>query len=402
MADHFHPSDLNGLSRLAIDGVKGTVALVEEMHYTIARGSAPVGQPGSGRTRGITGLVYRSINGITGVVGGTLGLAFDQVVPRLAPRTSTPERDRWLATLNGIVGDHLVATDNPLALSMQLRHAGQPIDYSSGDLSAMPCRPSRKLVVFIHGLCMSDACWSAPSQGTALPDWLPEHLDYTSLYLHYNSGRHVSENGLELTELLEQLVTAWPEPVEELTLVGHSMGGLIARSACHYAVEHGHVWPNRMRRLITLGSPHHGAPLERIGHKVDRLLSISPYSAPFSRLGKIRSAGITDLRHGNVLDDDWRGRDRFSESQDMRAPVMLPDHVICHSIAAVTDTRADSLKARHFGDGLVPLDSALGRHPDPARCLPVHPEYQWVACNTSHIGLLDHPGVRQAVHDWLR
>ncbi len=402
MPVHLHPSDLHGLSRLAVDGVGGTVALVEQMHYTIARISAPVGRSGNGRTRGITGLVYRSINGVTRVVDGTMGLAFGQLVPRLGPHATTPERDRWVSALNGVLGDYLAATGNPLALPMQLRHQGRTIDLAAGDFSALAGRPTGKLMVFIHGLCLSDACWTTPGRDMSLPASLAGSLGATSLTVYYNSGRHVSDNGLELSGLLEQLVAAWPETVEELILIGHSMGGLVARSACHYAAGQGHHWPNRVRRLISLGSPHHGAPLERIGNKVDRLLSVSPYSAPFTRLGKIRSAGITDLRHGNVVEDDWRGRDRFAGGDDVRMPAILPDHITCHAIAATTDSQADSIKSRYLGDGLVPLDSALGLHPDPSRCLPVLPQHREVVCRTTHVGLLDNHSVRQALHDWLQ
>ena len=402
MAVHLHPSDLHGLSRLAVDGVGGTVALVEQMHHTIARGSPPVGRSRGGRTRGITGLVYRSIHGVTDLVGGAMGLAYEQIVPRLGARATTPERDRWLSTVNGILGDHLADTGNPLALPMQIRYAGRTIDLESGDLDALSGRSGARLMVFIHGLCLSDACWTAPDRDRSLPSSLAGSLNATSLTVHYNSGRHVSDNGLELSELLERLVTVWPVPVEELVLIGHSMGGLVARSACHGAVARGHHWPNRVRRLITLGSPHHGSPFERIGNNVDRLLSVSPYSAPFTRLGKIRSAGITDLRHGNVIEDDWRGRDRFADGEDRRSPPALPDHIVCHAVAATTDSRVGSLKTCYLGDGLVPLDSALGRHTDPARCLPIDPQHQWVACNTTHLGLLDNPSVGQVLHDWLR
>ena len=120
------------------------------------------------------------------------------------------------------------------------------------------------------------------------------------VYLHYNSGRHVSENGREFAALLEQLVAGWPVPVDELVIVGHSMGGLVARSACHHAEAQGQAWLASLTKLVCLGTPHHGAPLERGGRWVDVLLGLSPYVAPFARLGKARSAGITDLRFGNL------------------------------------------------------------------------------------------------------
>ncbi|UUZ51461.1 GPI inositol-deacylase [Massilia sp. B-10] len=101
------------------------------------------------------------------------------------------------------------------------------------------------------------------------------------------------------------MIDNWPVAVDELLIVAHSMGGLVARSACHAAQEEGHSWPGLLRKMAFLGTPHHGAPLERGGNWVHLVTDLSAYSAPFSRLAKIRSAGITDLRHGSVLDEDW-------------------------------------------------------------------------------------------------
>ena len=154
---------------------------------------------------------------------------------------------------------------------------------------------------------------------------LARDLGYTPLYLLYNSGLHISTNGHAFAAILEQLVASWPVAVDELVLLGHSMGGLVARSACLVAGEHGHTWQNRLQALITLGTPHHGAPLERGGNWIDLLLDLSPYTAPLGALGRIRSAGVTDLRYGNVLDEHWQGRDRFAHGPDVRVPTALPD-----------------------------------------------------------------------------
>lgn len=123
------------------------------------------------------------------------------------------------------------------------------------------------------------------------------------------SGLHIPTNGREFADLLEALITCWPVPVEELAIIGHSMGGLLARSAWHYGNAAGHDWSRHLNKLVFLGTPHHGAPLERGGNWVDIVLGASPYTAPFARLGRIRSAGITDLRHGYLLDEDWEGRE---------------------------------------------------------------------------------------------
>ncbi len=399
---HLHLSDLHGLSRLAVDGVIGTTSLVEQLHHTIGRRRLPFGRPVTGSTRGITGLVYGSIYGIAGVVGHAGSLAFG-LVPGSESRKSTPEREHLLAVVNGILGDHLDESENPLAIPMTLRRDGRPLTLCPEALAAELSQPGRRLLIAIHGLCMNDLQWSpAGSMASGnLPEKLGESLGYTELYLHYNTGRHISTNGRELAMLLERLVEQWPEPVEELVLFGHSMGGLLARSASHYGQISGHRWIRHLRKLIMLGSPHHGAPLERIGNRVDQLLSISPYSAPFNRLGRIRSAGITDLRHGNLLDEDWSRGDYFGSPEDHRSPVLQLDQVDHHVIAATRFHRADTLKSRLVGDGLVPVDSALGYHPDPSFKLRIQPEHQLVVHSTSHVGLLHDLRVEEAVRNWL-
>ena len=191
-----------------------------------------------------------------------------------------------------------------------------------------------KLVVLLHGLCMNDLQWKRKGHDHGVS--LARDLAYTPVYLHYNSGLHVSTNGRAFAERLETLVQLWPVPLTELVIIGHSMGGLVARSACHYGALARHEWVRRLDKLVFVGTPHHGAPLERGGNWVDLLLGASRYSAPLARLGKIRSAGITDLRFGNLLDEDWNKRDRFKRTGDLRLPVPLPQGVACYAIAATT------------------------------------------------------------------
>ncbi|MFL6292660.1 MAG: esterase/lipase family protein, partial [Thermoanaerobaculia bacterium] len=299
-------ADLRGLNRLVIDATAGVTDVVEAMHHTIARPG--VGAPSRGRTRGIPGLVYRSIRGITRLVGGGIDAALAPFTPLGAGRSSR-QREAVLAAVNGVLGDHLVATGNPLAIPMELRRDGRPL---------VPT-PGSRLLVLAHGLCMNDLQWNRKGHdhGAALA----RDLGFTPVYLHYNSGLHVSTNGRAFAGLLEDLVRQWPEPVEELVILAHSMGGLVARSACHYGSAAGHEWLGRLKKVVFLGTPHHGSALERGGNRVDSALGISRYTAPLGRLGKIRSAGITDLRHGNLLDEDWEGQDRFEASEDPRRPV---------------------------------------------------------------------------------
>ncbi len=225
-------------------------------------------------------------------------------------------------------------------------------------------------------------------------------LGYRVLHLHYNSGRHISHNGRDFADLLQASIAQWPQ-VDELVLVGHSMGGLVSRSACHYAALAGHDWLPKLHSMVFLGAPHHGAALERGGNGLDLLLGVSPYTAPFARLGKIRSAGITDLRYGNVRDEDWHGQDRFARAGDRRQPLALPPHVRCFAVAASTGKQPGDVGDRVLGDGLVSVESALGCHPDPGMALSIPESRQWVGYGINHLQLLHHPAVYAQLREWL-
>jgi pimeloyl-ACP methyl ester carboxylesterase len=246
---------------------------------------------------------------------------------------------------------------------------------------------------------MNDLQWSrnGHDHGKALS----RDLGFTPVYLHYNSGRHVSENGQDFAVRLEHLVAQWPVPVDELVIIGHSMGGLVTRSAVHHATHTRQRWMSALTRLVFLGTPHHGAALERGGHQVDMLFGISPYIAPFSRLGKARSAGITDLRFGNLQAADWRGRDRHSQRHDDRTPTPLPVGVDAFIIAASKAKTVGGLHSRVIGDGLVPLASALGEHRDPQHALKVPPHRTRIVTSADHWDLLSREDVYAQLRAWL-
>ena len=392
-------ADLRGLNRLTIDGIAGIVDLVEAMHYNIASVPGILAKPKRGRTTGITGLVYRSIRGVVGLVGHGLDKLLARLEPLLGERSTWPGREALLAALNGVLGDYLAASNNPLAITMGLRRGGIALPGEGAPLAAAIPQAGGKLVVLLHGLCMNDLQWmrKGHDHGAALA----RDLAYTPVYLHYNSGLHISTNGRAFAELLETLVQRWPVPLTELVLIGHSMGGLVARSACHYGALARHEWLRRVDKLVFLGTPHHGAPLERGGNWVDMLLGSSVYSAPLARLGKIRSTGITDLRFGNLLDEDWKKRDRFERSGDLRVAVPLPEGVACYAIAATTGKTAGDLTDKLIGDGIVPLASALGRHTNPRLALNFDESRQWVARGINHLDLLNRPEVYAQIKRWL-
>ena len=277
-------SHLRGMSRLAFDAVFGLTGLVEAMHGNITDLRIPFSRA-SGRTRGITRLVYNSIRGITRLTGAGVDAALGAFDPLLAGEPSTPGFEAARAALNGVLGDHLAETANSLSIPMRLRHNGRPLRLKKECLAEALVPLTGRVAVLVHGLCMSDLQWKRDGHdhGAALG----RDLSYTPVYLHYNSGLHISTNGLSFADLLEALVKEWPAPVEDLVVIGHSMGGLVARSACYYGDAQGHGWPVRLRKLIFLGSPHHGAPMERGGQWLHRALHISRYTVAFARLARI-------------------------------------------------------------------------------------------------------------------
>jgi hypothetical protein len=393
------PADLRGALRLATEATAGLADLVEALHERIARLPGLGAASADGRTGGVTGLVYRTIRATAHAVGGGLDALVGRLAPALATDASPPAREAVVAALNGVLGDHLAATDNPLAIPMTLRQAGRPLVIERAALAQRLPQAGGDLLVLLHGLCMNDLQWSRAGHdhGAALE----RAGGFTPLYLNYNSGLHVSTNGRALAQLLEQLLAQWPQPVQRLVLLGHSMGGLLARSAVHAGRQARQHWPARLDDLVFLGTPHHGAPLERAGHGVDRLLAATPYTAPLARLGRLRSAGITDLRHGNLLDEDWIGHDRFAHGADARRPLPLPAGVRSFAIAGCLGPSSTALKARLLGDGLVPVDSALGLHADPARALAFPAERQWVAQGFGHLDLLGSAEVAAQLRRWL-
>jgi len=390
-------SDLRGAGRLTIDAITATTDLVEQVHYTVASAGGLLGDRERQRTSGIAGLVYRTIRGVSRGVGAALDLTLEQLSDLYGERASSPARDAVLAALNGVVGDHLSARDNPLAIRMQLRRDGQPVALDDEQLKSAIRQAGGRVLLMVHGLCMNDRLWER--HGHDHGQALAQELGHFPLYLFYNSGLHISANGRLLTAQLQALSDALEGDIE-LTILGHSMGGLVVRSGLHYAAQEGHAWPRQLSRLVFLGTPHQGAPLERGGNWLHLLLEASAYSAPFARLGRVRSAGVTDLRYGNLLDEDWHGRDRFRVHGDSRAAVPLPEGVSCYAVAASLATEPGT-GDRLLGDGLVALDSALGRHADPALNLDFPPANQWVVRGINHLALLDDPAVYNRLRRWL-
>jgi len=367
--------DLRGATRLAVDATRGVTSIVEKMQRTIAA-PAVLGRPLDDVHRVLVAPVYAAVRGVTSLVG----LGLDAALRPLSGTLPAGDRRDLVAAVNGVLGDYLVATGNPLAIDMTLRAASAPE------------RTGKRVLLLVHGSCMSDRGWlrHGHDHGAALA----RDLGYTPLYVSYNSGLHISTNGQRLAALLEESQAI--ADADELSILGHSMGGLVARSACAFAEGAGYAWRNKLQKLVCVGSPHHGAALERGGNLLQLAVGVSRYSAPLARLGTIRSAGVTDLRYGNVLDADWQGRDRFAHGGDERTPLPLPEGVTSYALAG---SIAATPRDRAPGDGMVSIESALGRHRDPERTLAF--SHETIAHGTHHLDLLSREEVYATLRDWL-
>jgi len=384
-------ADLRGLVQLGIDAGVGIAGIAEQLHGTILARRAPLGAPHEGGTRGLTGFVYGNVRGGMRLVGRGV----DGLLKRLEaepPPATAASREAVLAALNGLWGDHLAASGNPLAITMSLRHAGHRLAPGREALAAAFPDAGDRVVVLVHGLCMNDLQWQR--QGRHHGWALARALGCPVLSLHYNTGLHVSHNGARFAALLERLQRDWPVPLSRLVLVGHSMGGLVARSAIAHAEQHGLAWRSRLQALACLGTPHQGALLERAGHLVDGVLGASPYLAPFARLLGVRSAGINDLRWGRVRDEDWCG-------PAPAAPTPLPAGVPVYLVAATLAAEPRGLRHAVLGDGLVTLASAWGEHRDPARALAVPASRKRLIAGADHWDLLNRAEVTEALCGWL-
>ncbi|HEY0490456.1 MAG TPA: alpha/beta hydrolase [Telluria sp.] len=390
-ARHLHAADLHGVARLALGAIEIVLDQAEALHGRVLRVRA-LRAVGS-----ITGFAFRQLR--HGTATATRWSDLRLADGGSGAPLSTAEREAVLAAVNGLFGDQLSDAGNPLAIRMRLRADGTPLALEKPALAASIDKPQAKIVVLVHGLCRCDLQWrrAGHDHGQALA----HDLGYSALYLHYNSGRHISTNGREFSDLMEQLVAAWPVPVEQVAILGHSMGGLVARSACYYAKEQGHAWLRRLEHMVFLGTPHQGAPLERHGNWLGGVMGRSTLTAPLARLGQLRSAGITDLRYGNLVDQDWQGRDRFEHGEDLRLPVPLPKGVRCYAVAGTTGRRLGDIRDRLLGDGVIPLDTALGVHHDPARTLRFPKTRQFVAFGIHHLDLLSRAEVYDRIRHWL-
>jgi pimeloyl-ACP methyl ester carboxylesterase len=248
-------------------------------------------------------------------------------------------------------------------------------------------------------LWFSSWSWGSDGAGDAYGSRLAEELDCTAIYVRYNTGLHISVNGRAVAELLEELVREWPVEVQQIALIGHSMGGLVARSACHRGTQDDQEWVGKVQHVVSLGTPHLGAPLEQGAHVAAVALHKLPETRMLSGLLRRRSAGIRDLRHGSLVDEDWRDRDpEVLRAAACHEVPLLPQATHCFVSASLARNPQHPL-GRLLGDTLVLVPSASGR--GRTRRIPFREEYGHHVGGTHHLALLNHPEVYKHLRRWL-
>jgi pimeloyl-ACP methyl ester carboxylesterase len=385
------PDELRALTRLAFDELGGAAAGVGQVHQAIA--DRAFGAAGSGPPRAIhdavAGGVYAGLRGVAGLAGRAAGVALAGRAPALS---STPRGAVALAVINGLRGDALEREGSELAQPMAIRLCGEvvaPADFPDA---------GPRVVVFLHGLFETELAWRFGG-GDTYGERLGRDIGATPVNVRYNSGRHISENGRSLADLLEDLVASWPVAVERIALVGHSMGGLVARSACCHGFERGDAWVGLVRHTVTLGSPHLGAPLEQAVHYASAALGVAPETRPFARFLRRRSAGIRDLRQGSLVDEDWRDRDPDALRAAACKEVPLLDGAMHHFVAATVTERPDHPVGWLIGDWMVLQPSASGR--GRSRMIGFREEDGMHVGGAHHLALLNHPAVYERLRAWL-
>ncbi len=305
----------------------------------------------------------------------------------------------FLPVLNGALGDQLAARGDARAIQMSFRRAGRDVPVAELGLT----EKRQKTLVFVHGLMGDELIWQTGFQDTdAHRRYGPRLVQETGvrcLYVRFNSGLHLSENGQTFSALLTELVNAFPDEIGELVLVGHSMGGLVIRSAGHYAAASAAPWLVHLRTIVLLGTPNDGSWLEQNSHFTARLLDrINLFPTRFlSRALNQRSNGIKDLRHSILVEADWRDP-HADDLLPPRTPVPPLPGVAYHILlGSWLKTGLPSAVRQYFGDGLVGKNSARGgaHFTDEANLPPGTSVRLAEFAQQHHGGLLTHPEVLQ-------
>lgn len=400
-------TDKKALGGVAAEGLTVLNGLVRGMHEGIAgrvfASIGPASRPVEVVHDAISGLVYDGLDAAGHRLPPALGsLAAASAAGDDSPLDEHPRAGELIAALNGIYGDELAAKGNGLATTMAVRVAGRAVPLTPDAVVAAYPRPTDRLAIFVHGLCQTESSWRRPPRPSEHADgrWYGERLaddhGFTSVAVRYNTGLHISANGRQLDELLTRLVEVWPVPVRHIALVGHSMGGLVVRSACHYGHEQNRRWTRAVRQVVCLGSPHLGADLEKGVNAASWAMAKLRETRSLASFLNLRSDGIKDLRFGALLDDDWREADPDEFLRDRCGEVPFLPHASYHFVAT---TAAPTAVGTLFGDHLVRPYSASGR--GRSRRIPFDDDNGLVLTGLHHFDLLNHPEIYARLREWV-
>jgi len=408
-------SRLRGTLMLAAEAFDHLAGRVHEFHRAISDipfrtlKRVPVAKLGSEPTRvihdGVTDQVYGVVRGAARALFSGADVALRRMesanlLPALAPPKPQAARvqDDLVAALSGAVGDHMLRRRNPLAIRFGVYHEGQRVELTTAGLRAAFPEAGPRVAVFLHGLCGNENVWEMfrkleDPQTDPYGARLARDLGYTPVYVRYNSGLHISVNGRHCARALEALHANWPVQASEIVLVGHSMGGLVARSAADIGASRGDRWVSQLLQVVCLGSPHLGARLEKVVHIGTHFMKRIPLSRPIARLLDSRSLGIKDLRWGYTNHAEWKGRDPDAFWTRDRLQVAPVPGVRYRFLGGCLMGEPDHWVSRAIGDGLVCLPSSLA--------LDVAGADSSTHVQIDHLRLLNHPAVYAQLHDWL-
>lgn len=317
-----------------------------------------------------------------------------------APDCATPWTTWVRSIVNGAVGDYLQARQNGLEIDMALYARNRPLPLTRAALLEAHPRPTARLCVFIHGLGCNEGSWayrdpSAPGRWTSYGAELAADLGFTPLFVRYNTGLALARNGQSLADLLNALLAAYPLPVSDLILIGHSMGGLVIRHACHIGAQRHDPWVGLVRQAFYLGSPHDGAPLALLSDVATRVLHTVPN--PITRLigdvFDLRSQGIKDLRSPPFIEDPGH---HAAPRQTVPWLTSAQHYLV---VATLTED-PKHLVAILLGDGLVLVPSIPETPPDGTAPYPMTRDH--VACfsRMDHLQLTRDPAVYARIRAW--
>jgi pimeloyl-ACP methyl ester carboxylesterase len=369
-------SEARALVRLGVEEVASAPHGIKSLHSAIADRAfdavGPAGKPVRVMHDAVSAAVYGGLGQAIRFGGRGLEAAIGRRQTQLL--SDTPRGAMVISIINGLVGDTLEAEQNALTRPMTIRRTGEP--------------RTGRVAVFLHGLMETEFSWGGRGN---YGDRLAEEAGWTPVYVRYNTGRRISHNGRDLADILEQALADWPAEVDEIALVGHSMGGLVCRSAAHQASIDGQTWVKSVKHVICLGTPHRGAPLEEIVHVGSAALHLLPETRGVSRFLRRRSGGIRDLRRGSLVDDDWKDCD----PDELKAVVceeipLLEGAKHCFVSASLTRSPKHPL-GRLVGDMLVLESSAA----------PWRDEEKFHLGGVGHFALLNHPEVYERLREWL-